>query len=109
MDDSLRERDAEARREWGEKLGREGEPVTNPNVSDDFKQGYRRGALGFGSNTTPRNFGRTGEAPPDWTCICGHENSGSVRIVKAKRVICAMCGIEKDLAMEAHRRAPDTE
>jgi hypothetical protein len=101
----LSERDSQARREWGEKMGREGEPVTNPNVSEDFKAGYRKGSFGFGSNVSPKNFGRTGDPPPDWECpFCHHENKGTVRHMRAKRLVCSKCGIEKGYGED---QAPD--
>lgn len=82
------------RKEIGEKMARDNEGVPGDHSSDSLKEGYRRGIAGFGSNTTPRNFGKGGRSRPDWTCICGQEN----RFYYAR---CQSCGIVYELAIEA--------
>ena len=89
------------RREIGEKMGRDKEGVPSADASDSMKAGFRRGNLGFGSNAMPRHFGRSGESPTDWTCTCGHVNSGKVRRKVAGRVVCWMCEITRELAEKA--------
>lgn len=99
MDEETRK---EASREWGEKYAREGEKIDNPSgVTDEFKEGFRKGSLGFGSNVNPRNFGKGGSKPKDWDCLCGHTNRGNVRYMKAGREVCQLCGMEKEFALQA--------
>jgi hypothetical protein len=103
MSEEMKEDEVEAlRRDIGEKWARDGVEEIHDYSSESAKAGYRRGAIGFGySNVIPKKFGRTGQSPPDWVCICGNINKGSVRVLVANRVVCGMCGIEKDLALEA--------
>lgn len=61
------------RRDIGEKMARDGEPL-HEHASDSVKQGFRRGAVGFGSNTTPRNFGKGYDVRTEWRCVCGSIN-----------------------------------
>jgi len=65
-------------------------------ASDEFRKGYTRTVVGFGSNVTPRNFGRTGSRNSDWNCVCGATNKGWVRIKVAGREICGTCRQERD-------------
>jgi hypothetical protein len=89
------------RQEMGQKAALDGEPL-HDSASESFAKGYRRAALGFGSNVMPRNFGRTGKPPEDWTCLCGHVNKGTVRKkVAGLGTVCWMCGISKELALRA--------
>ena len=52
----------------------------------------------FGSNTQPKNFGKGGELPKDWECICGNTNKGNVRYTRAGREFCQFCGIDRELS-----------
>jgi hypothetical protein len=61
------------RKEIGEKMARDGEPL-HANASESARDGFRRGAIGWGSNTTPRLFGKGGSELSDWTCVCGRLN-----------------------------------
>lgn len=47
-------------------------------------------------NVTPRKFGKGGNEPQDWTCVCGHINKGRVVKKKANRIVCWMCELDKD-------------
>jgi hypothetical protein len=82
-----------------EKLGYEsrkkGENV-HEGASGEFKKGYDRVTVGFGSNVQARNFGRTGDPQADWTCVCGNVNKGRVRYMVAGREICGLCRQERD-------------
>lgn len=88
------------RREIGEKMARDGEPL-HESASDSLKEGYRRASMGFGSNVMPRKFNRVTEPPAPWVCVCGHENPGNFRRMVGKREVCWQCGIEKELAERA--------
>jgi hypothetical protein len=94
--DEMGESDVESlRRDIGEKMARDGEGL-HDNASDSVRQGFRRGSIGFGTNVLPRNFARTGEARSDWTCACGHVNSGRTRFMVAKREVCELCRVERE-------------
>jgi hypothetical protein len=82
------------RRDIGEKMARDGEPL-HDSASDSVRAGFKRGEIGWGSNTTPRLFGKGGDQRTAWTCVCGTEN---------KRYLnqCLSCGIRKELAAEAN-------
>jgi hypothetical protein len=82
------------RRDIGEKMARDGETL-HENASESVKQGYRRGEIGWGSNTTPRLFGKGGNERTEWTCVCGTLN-------RRYLVQCSKCGIRKGLAQEAN-------
>jgi hypothetical protein len=89
------------RQEMGQKAALDGEPL-HESASEDWAKGYRRAALGFGSNIMPKNFGRTGEKPSDWLCLCGNLNKGTVkRKVAGVGVVCWECGISRQLAEDA--------
>jgi len=106
---AMDEKEVEAlRREIGQKMALDNEGVPGEHSSESLKEGYRRAASGWGSNVMPRNFGRTGNAPADWECICGHLNKGTVRRKVGGRVVCWMCGIEQELALIA-KNTPDVE
>lgn len=89
------------RREIGEKMARDNEGTPIESASESLKAGYRRAAMGFGSNVNPRNFGKGGAAPQDWTCICGNVNRGDRRLRIGGRIVCWLCRVEKDVAMRA--------
>jgi hypothetical protein len=82
-----------------EKIGYEakkkGEPV-HQNASNEFRRGYDRVSVGFGSNVTPRKFGRSSNARSDWTCVCGNVNKGWVRNLVANREVCGLCRQERE-------------
>jgi hypothetical protein len=89
------------RRDIGEKMARDNTDPLSADASDSLKQGFRRGALGFGSNVTPRHFGR-GNAPPDWTCLCGNVNPGRTRKKIAGRIVCWQCELDQDTVLLAN-------
>lgn len=64
-------------------------------ASKDFEKGFSRVSVGFGSNVTPRNFGRTGQSSADWTCVCGNVNKGWVKYRLAGREVCGLCKQER--------------
>lgn len=102
--DEMDEKEVESlRRDIGEKMARDGEGL-HENASESVRAGFRRGAIGFGTNVLPRNFGRTGEARRDWTCVCGHVNSGRLRYMVARREVCANCRVEREFC-EDHDNA----
>lgn len=56
----------------------------------------------------PSRFGGNWRGDPDWECVCGHVNKGSIKYLVGKRICCMMCGIEKDLA-DLAKLTPDLE
>lgn len=83
------------RRDIGEKMARDGEDL-HENASESVKAGFKRGAIGWGSNTTPRLFGKGGgDTRLDWTCVCGRLN---------KRYLnrCFDCNLQRGVAQEAN-------
>lgn len=83
------------RRDIGEKMARDKEGTPIEGASASLKSGYRRGALGFGSNTQPRKFGKGGDVRTDWTCVCGQEN-------RRYLTRCGMCNLHFSTAREAN-------
>lgn len=83
------EQDVESlRRDIGEKMARDGEPL-HGNASDSVREGYRRGSMQFGfSNVMPRNFGKGRDERKPWKCVCGHDNP---RYVKR----CLLCNTQQ--------------
>ncbi len=81
------------RKDIGEKMGRDGE-VLHENASASVKAGYRRGIFGFGSNTTPVNFGKGYEQRSDWTCLCDTLNRRYLNR-------CTVCNLSRNVAQEA--------
>lgn len=64
-------------------------------ASKEFKEGFTRTSVGFGSNIQPRNFGRGGQTPSDWNCVCGNLNKGRIRYLVAGREVCGSCRQER--------------
>lgn len=83
----LREAEGRKARAAGEQL--------HEGASEEFSRGYTRTTVGFGSNITPRNFGRGGSASPDWLCVCGERNQGRIRYIVANREVCKSCKQER--------------
>jgi hypothetical protein len=83
------------RKEIGQKMALDGEPL-HENASESVRNSYRRASVGWGSNVMPRNFGRTGEPPKDWYCVCGHLNKGTQRKMKGKRQVCWQCEVDRE-------------
>lgn len=79
------------RKDIGEKMARDKTDPLSPNASESVKQGYRRGDIGFGSNVTPRKFGKGHPQPRFWLCTCGHENPSNRTKKIAQREVCWQC------------------
>lgn len=82
------------RRDIGEKMARDGEPL-HENASDSVREGFRRGAFGFGSNVNPRKFGIGANHPTDWKCVCGNENRRYLRQ-------CYLCGTRREYSEDTN-------
>lgn len=80
------------RYELGRDAAAKGEPL-HGTASEEFKHGYSS-HKGFGSNVTPRMFGKGREGRKPWTCLCGTEN-------RRYRNQCAMCGLSRLDAIRA--------
>jgi hypothetical protein len=65
---------SEFRKELGEQHARDGLESAGDHSSEEFKQGYKRGEIGWGSNVTPRKFGKGGHELTPWKCVCGQDN-----------------------------------
>lgn len=75
-----------------EKLGYEAKKkgdTPHEGASKEFKKG-------FGSNVTPRNFGKGGDDKRDWTCVCGNVNKAHIRYKVANREVCSACRQERE-------------
>lgn len=79
------------RYEPGKEARQKGETL-HEGASEEFRRGWYRGRGGFGSNVTPRKFGKGGSVESGWLCICGHENRSDRRFVKAGQELCWLCG-----------------
>jgi hypothetical protein len=84
----------ELRKELGEKAGRAGEKL-HDSASREFSESYRRGNLGFGSNVTPKAFGKGSTDITTWTCVCGEVNRSNRVAKRAGVVVCWLCGTER--------------
>ena len=94
----------EMRKELGEKAGRSGENV-HENASREFSESWRRGAMGFGSNTAPPKFGKGGSNVIQyWYCVCGEENRSNRVAKKAGEIVCWLCGTPRSFG-EDHERS----
>lgn len=83
------------RYELGRDYAQQGQPL-HENASEEFVRGYSS-YRGFGSNVSPKKFGKGGRKPQAWTCICGHENSAIIRRKVAGREVCWQCGVERGM------------
>lgn len=92
---SEEERIGYLREQEGRKAKLAGEKLHN-GASTEFAKGYSRTVVGFGSNVTPRNFGRSGQKSPDWNCVCGATNKGWIKIRVAGREVCGICRQERE-------------
>lgn len=87
---------ADMRRELGEKAAIKGDRV-HEGASVEFTEAYRKRSIGFGSNVTPKNFGKGYVTLIDtWICVCGHENKESRRYMREGRVACWLCGTQRE-------------
>jgi hypothetical protein len=87
------------RYEYGRDAAIAGEAL-HEGASEEFERGYRS-YRGFGSNVSPRKFGKGGQVPKEWTCTCGNVNSARIRRKVGGREVCWQCGIERALAQKA--------
>lgn len=69
-------------------------------ASEEFERGWRS-YRGFGSNVSPKKFGKGGHIPKGWTCVCGHLNPARIRLTIGGREVCWQCRIERQLAQKA--------
>lgn len=93
---------SEMRKELGEKAGRSGDKL-HEGASKEFTESYRKGSLGFGSNVTPRKFGKGAVTLQTWNCVCGYVNRSDRVAKKAGQVVCWMCGTLRSYG-EDHER-----
>lgn len=71
-------------------------------ASEEFARGYSS-YKGFGGNTTAKKFGKGGHIPKDWTCVCGHLNSGRIRRrVAGVGEVCWQCGVDRQTVDRAN-------
>jgi hypothetical protein len=82
------------RYELGKEARQKGESLHNE-ASEEFRRGWYRGRGGFGSNITPRKFGKGNTTTDTWECVCGYENVPSRKFVRAGRELCWQCGTER--------------
>lgn len=94
---------SESRRELGEKTAREGGTL-HRDASPEFREAFRRGSIGFGSNVTPKKFGRDTIRVSNWFCVCGYENKSNRVAKRAGEVVCWFCGIPRSYG-EDHERS----
>lgn len=88
------------RYELGRDYAQQGKQL-HEGASEEFARGYSS-YKGFGSNTTPKKFGKGGHQPKDWTCVCGHVNNARVRRkVAGLGEVCWACGIARSLSERA--------
>lgn len=83
------------RYELGRDYAQQGKEL-HDGASEEFVRGYSS-YRGFGSNVSPRKFGKGAGKAQTWTCVCGHENSSRVKRVVAGRILCWKCGVERGL------------
>ena len=88
------ERISYLRESEGFKANKAGLPL-HEGASKEFEKGYKRTTISFGTNVTPRNFGRGRGGPSDWNCVCGNINRGRIRHMLAGREICGLCRQER--------------
>ena len=81
------------RYELGRDAAAKGEPL-HDGASEEYRHGYSTYRGGFGSNITPRLFGKGRFYLTDWTCICGRENKRYLRN-------CYDCGLSRGEAARA--------
>lgn len=79
------------RKDIGEKMARDKTDPLSPDASESVKQGFRRGDIGFGSNVTPKHFGRGRPQPKFWDCVCGYENPANRTKKIAQHEVCWQC------------------
>lgn len=85
------------RYELGRDYAMEGKEL-HDGASEEFVRGYSS-YRGFGSNVSPKKFGKGAHIPKDWTCICGHVNNARVRRrVAGLGEVCWQCGLARTTA-----------
>lgn len=98
MDDKV----SSLRKEAGRKAAKKGEAL-HDTASPEFRDGYRYGALGFGSNVTPVKFGFGADRSSVWYCVCGYENKSNRVAKRGGEVVCWQCGVQQSYG-EDHER-----
>lgn len=96
---SEEDRAEDARYELGRDYAMQGKQL-HDGASEEFERGFSS-YRGFGSNVSPKKFGKGGRKPQGWTCVCGNENSARVRRKVAGREVCWQCGVERGLTEQA--------
>lgn len=88
------------RYELGRDYAQQGQKL-HDGASEEFVRGFSS-YKGFGSNVSPRKFGKGGHLPKDWTCVCGHLNNGRIRRrVAGVGEVCWQCGVGRTAAEQA--------
>lgn len=87
-----------------EKLGHEArkkgeEP--HQHASKEYLRGHQKLSVGFGGNTSTKSFGKGGNEPEGWTCVCGSFQKPRVRYMVANREICPSCRQERQFVDKA--------
>lgn len=82
------------RYELGKEARAKGDQL-HENASEEWRRGYSR--RGFGSNVTPRNFGRNISSEPSfWLCVsCEYENRSDRVQRRGGEEVCWNCGVER--------------
>lgn len=92
MSDNEGQRIEDMRYELGRDAAQKGEQLHN-GASEEYRNGYSS-YKGFGSNVSPRLFGKGRDMLRDWKCVCGRSNRRYLRR-------CYDCGLSKFEAARA--------
>lgn len=95
-----------------EKLGHEARKKgedPHQNASEGFLKGHQKLSVGFGGNTGVKSFGKGGNRPEDWHCVCGSINKGHIKYKVANREICPSCRQEREYVDKAWLGIEDDE
>lgn len=93
-------RTEDMRYELGRDYAQQGKQL-HDGASEEFVKGFQS-YKGFGSNVSPRKFGKGAYTPQDWTCVCGHVNKARVRrVIAGVGEVCWQCGTARTLTEQA--------
>lgn len=98
---------SQSRYELGLKAAKDGDSI-HDGASDEFREGYRRGSIGFGSNVMPKRFGADQIAATIWYCVCGYENKSTRVAKKGGEVVCWNCGVPRAYGEDHEREVQES-